>query len=281
MARGVASSSYSYGGHSYSFSYGGSNTLPAPSISPAPSVSPAPSPEPTLTLADNCLDYTIHMYDSWGDGWDSTILYVGGREFTLSSGDVGTATACLYVGKTFEPYTCGGNSLLHDYVSWEITLAGSTTVAASGSGAPCSPSGSFIATAPPSSLPTISLGPTVTPVPTVAPTVFTFTTRTLRVAVAAWCEDPAAAADMYGDISMWDTSAVTDMSCLFANEALILEFIDEYEDEIDQYYDGPIQPLLCSDYYCSTADSFNDDISSWNGKQSTLPFFSLCAEATL
>lgn len=40
-------------------------------------------------------------------------------------------------------------------------------------------------------------------------------TAELRTAVAAWMDDEVAAAAVYGNISTWDTSQVTDMSGLF------------------------------------------------------------------
>lgn len=58
-------------------------------------------------------------------------------------------------------------------------------------------------------------------------------TASLQTAVAAWCTDPAAATTTYGDISGWDTSAVTDMYELFYT-------------------------------YCSTKSTFNDAIGAWD-----------------
>ena len=70
-----------------------------------------------------------------------------------------------------------------------------------------------------------------------------FTTTTLRTAVRAWCDNSTSAVEQYGHISQWNTSAVTDMSNLFA---------------IDSGF---------AQYYCSTASTFNANISAWNGKQ--------------
>merc|ERR1719305_1467581 len=52
---------------------------------------------------------------------------------------------------------------------------------------------------------------------TLAPTFFdgAFGDETIRTAVRAWMEDRAAAEAMYGHISTWETSEVTDMSMLF------------------------------------------------------------------
>ena len=68
------------------------------------------------------------------------------------------------------------------------------------------------------------------------------TDDTLRDAVTAWCDDPGSAIGVYGNISDWDTSEVTDMSYLFS----------QYRDA--SYTNG----------YCSTFDKFNEDISKWN-----------------
>ena len=49
----------------------------------------------------------------------------------------------------------------------------------------------------------------------------------------------------YGHISTWDTSAVTDMSLLFSR------------------YDADWNDV--GGLYCSTYDTFDDDISAWQG----------------
>ena len=41
------------------------------------------------------------------------------------------------------------------------------------------------------------------------------TDQDIKEAAKLWVRDPAAAETMYGHISRWDTSAVTDMSYLF------------------------------------------------------------------
>merc|ERR1711927_103809 len=76
---------------------------------------------------------------------------------------------------------------------------------------------------------------------TLAPTFFdgAFGDESIRTAVRAWEEDRAAAEAMYGHISTWETSRVTDMSYLFS---------------------------ACDwDSRCNTAAaSFNEDISAWS-----------------
>ena len=43
-----------------------------------------------------------------------------------------------------------------------------------------------------------------------------FNNETLRTAVSEWLEDETTAEAIYGHISSWDTSEVTDMSYLFS-----------------------------------------------------------------
>ena len=116
-----------------------------------------PSAAPTLTLADNCIDHSIVMLDSYGDGWSGTTLHVGGYNFTFSSGYKHVKSVCLYIGKTFSPYTCGGTYLSE--VSWRIQT--SNGIVASGAGAPCKANTSFVVTAVPTEAPTKA--PTSTP----------------------------------------------------------------------------------------------------------------------
>ena len=56
--------------------------------------------------------------------------------------------------------------------------------------------------------------------------------KDLRYALKMWCDDPLTATRTYGHISDWDLSLITDMSKLMR--------------------------------HCSTAESFNEDISRWN-----------------
>ena len=66
----------------------------------------------------------------------------------------------------------------------------------------------------------------------------------LQTAVGLYCSDQAAAEATYGDISTWNTGQVTSMRGLFG-----------------RYWDG-------SQYitHCSTYDTFDADISGWDGK---------------
>ena len=80
---------------------------------------------------------------------------------------------------------------------------------------------------------------------TLAPTIFdgAFGDESIRTAVRAWMEDSAAAEAMYGHISTWDTSGVTDMSWLFCAAT----------DEDDKCHSSH-----------TDAASFNEDIGAWD-----------------
>ena len=67
-------------------------------------------------------------------------------------------------------------------------------------------------------------------------------------AVKAWCNDSDSAAVVYGNISAWDTSEVTDMSWLFA-----APYDDDwYIDDDDPSNKGG---------HCSSYATFNEDLS--------------------
>ncbi|GMH75539.1 hypothetical protein TrST_g13103 [Triparma strigata] len=72
----------------------------------------------------------------------------------------------------------------------------------------------------------------------------------IKVAAKAWCEDVEAAREIYGHISIWNTSEVTEMSFLLgANE------------EFDGYM---------------AAEQFNEDISRWDVSNVTTMEFMFC-----
>ena len=69
----------------------------------------------------------------------------------------------------------------------------------------------------------------------------------IHEAVSAWLEDETSARQTYGDISVWDTSEVTNMAGLFCAHG------------------------ICGDKVKSAAASFNGNLSAWNvGKVSTM-----------
>eukprot|EP00949_MAST-11_sp_MAST-11-sp1_P005367 g5367.t1 len=78
-------------------------------------------------------------------------------------------------------------------------------------------------------------------------TITPLTDSNIHEAVSAWLQDETSARQTYGDISVWDTSEVTDMSDLFCAHA------------------------DCGDKKKSAAASFNGNLSAWNvGKVSTM-----------
>jgi hypothetical protein len=87
--------------------------IPAPTLSAEPTISPVPTPLPT-----QCIDYTVFMSDSWGDGWNNNTLYIGRHTATLKDGYSGMATVCLVAGTTYTPYACGGT--WDSEVSWTV-----------------------------------------------------------------------------------------------------------------------------------------------------------------
>merc|ERR1719460_2814284 len=81
---------------------------------------------------------------------------------------------------------------------------------------------------------------------TLAPTFFdgAFGDESIRTAVRAWAEDRAAAEAMYGHISTWETSEVTNMMWLFCGS--------QGETDSESHYDDK----------CFLSASFNEDIGA-------------------
>eukprot|EP00971_Amphidinium_carterae_P332734 6467027-Amphidinium_carterae.1 len=76
----------------------------------------------------------------------------------------------------------------------------------------------------------------------------------LKFAVAEWLENPKSAESKYGQIALWDTSMVTDMSCLFQNE---------------QHFNAPIGgwntlSVTNMSHMFANARAFNQDIGNWS-----------------
>jgi surface protein len=92
----------------------------------------------------------------------------------------------------------------------------------------------------------------------------TITDATIRPAVKMWGMERSTAIKIYGHISEWDTSRVTDMSGLFYWRSFM--GYDDYEDEDNEEDPG--------------FDEFNDDISNWN-VSNVLNFSSMFVEAEL
>jgi hypothetical protein len=69
----------------------------------------------------------------------------------------------------------------------------------------------------------------------------------IRRAVCLWVTDRTTAIKIYGHVSEWDTSRVTDMSGLFNWSSLDYDAFEDEDNEEDPGF-----------------DEFNDDISNWN-----------------
>jgi hypothetical protein len=64
-----------------------------------------------------CMNFPVELSDSYGDGWNGNVLYIGEYTFTLSWGRYGSENVCLQEG-TYTPYACGGN--YGSEVSWSV-----------------------------------------------------------------------------------------------------------------------------------------------------------------
>jgi surface protein len=84
-------------------------------------------------------------------------------------------------------------------------------------------------------------------------------TNELQVAVKLWLKNEYKAKNKYGHISNWDTSYVTDMSCMF-NKAM------NFDQDIGKWDTSNVTDMYCMFYY---AENFNQDISNWNTSKVT------------
>jgi hypothetical protein len=75
----------------------------------------------------------------------------------------------------------------------------------------------------------------------------------IKHAVIMWQKDQAAAEARYGHISLWNTSAVTDMCALFYKAS-------DFRDDISQW---DVSNVRCMERLFHEASSFNCDISNW------------------
>jgi len=131
---------------------------PTPTSDPTGFPAPYPTSNPTLTPAPTpyCEIFTVEMYDSFGDGWYNTVLYVGSHTFSMETSYStpyyyttdyfnDTATVCLEPG-TYSPYACGGMD--QSEVSWSVSGV------SGGADSTCvSSAGSFTVAGPPSPTP--------------------------------------------------------------------------------------------------------------------------------
>jgi surface protein len=96
----------------------------------------------------------------------------------------------------------------------------------------------------------------------------TMTDDNIADAAYLWVSDNAAALDAYGDISLWDTSSVTNMEGLFYG-------LDTFNDDISQWDTSQVTSMsfmFGSDFeydewgfpICLSSSSFNGDVSQWD-----------------
>ena len=83
---------------------------------------------------------------------------------------------------------------------------------------------------------------------------FTPNNLELSNAVEDWVADPAAATLIYGHISTWDVSQVTDMSYLFANKS-------SFNDDISMWNVSSVTDMQ---YMFNYASTFNQPLDAWN-----------------
>ncbi len=78
--------------------------------------------------------------------------------------------------------------------------------------------------------------------------------KTIGPAVDLWCTDRNAAIKLYGAISTWDTSSVTDMRALFRNQK-------EFNDNISNWN---VANVIDMTSMFKAASSFNQSLNHWN-----------------
>ncbi|GMH80327.1 hypothetical protein TrST_g6396 [Triparma strigata] len=84
----------------------------------------------------------------------------------------------------------------------------------------------------------------------------------IKVAAKAWCEDVEAAREIYGPISIWNTSEVTDMRDLFAaDEFGAGEMAELFKEDISKWDVSNVTAIESMFY---KAKAFNGDLSSWD-----------------
>jgi hypothetical protein len=102
-----------------------------------------PGRDPSVTCSSNQVPYRLIMYDSFGDGWDTTVLSITPRDDTsksifeggLKQGAQGTAYICLAMDPTCYHVDVKGGTWGNE-VSWEIKPMGQGTRAVADGGAP-------------------------------------------------------------------------------------------------------------------------------------------------
>ena len=84
----------------------------------------------------------------------------------------------------------------------------------------------------------------------------------IKVAAKAWCEDAEAAREIYGPISIWNTSEVTDMVGLFsAEDEDVGPAAEHFNEDISRWN---VSNVTTMQGMFQDASAFNGDLSSWN-----------------
>ena len=92
---------------------------------------------------------------------------------------------------------------------------------------------------------------------------YVMTDETIEAAVDAWCSDEAAAREWYGDISTWNTSAVTDMKGLFSpwHGSTRRPHMERCNPDVGGFNTSSVTTMERTFSYAAT---FNRDISGWD-----------------
>lgn len=92
-----------------------------------------------------------------------------------------------------------------------------------------------------------------------------FSTRAdLLVARNEWCENKEMAISLYGDISAWDVSSITDFSYMFCSADTTTDCNPACKDFNDDIRDWDVSQGIYFDLMFSGAEMFNQNIGSWN-----------------
>ena len=83
----------------------------------------------------------------------------------------------------------------------------------------------------------------------------------IRIGVNLWCDNKQEALRLYGHISLWDTSRITDMSKLFTAMSKLFNNKKEFNDDIGSWNTSKVTDMS---YMFNCAKSFNQDIGGWD-----------------
>ncbi|GMH93649.1 hypothetical protein TrVE_jg2045 [Triparma verrucosa] len=96
----------------------------------------------------------------------------------------------------------------------------------------------------------------------------------IKVAAKAWCEDAEAAREIYGPISIWNTSEVTSMRGLFsAHDEDVGEAAKQFNEDISRW---DVSNVTTMEWIFWGASMFNGDLSLWNVSNVTTMSMMFC-----